>query len=70
MIYCFTKTTNWGEWLEIKEDFAFHIKDVVENKAKTGFAFPSQSLYLESWPGDTAEVFVPPVAKAKGKKAA
>ncbi len=50
MIYCFTKTTNWGEWLKIKEDFALEIKDIVENKAKTAFAFPSQSLYIEAIP--------------------
>lgn len=60
LIYCFTKTTNWGEWLAIKEAFALEIKDIVENRAKTGFAFPSRSLYIEHWPGDTAEIFVPP----------
>jgi len=66
MIYCFTKTTNWGEWLAIKEAFAFTIKEIVEDKAGSSFAFPSQSLYVEQWPGDTAEVFIPPT----GKKAA
>jgi len=60
LIYCFTKTTNWGEWLEIKEAFAMTIKEIVEDKAKSGFAFPSQSIYLESVPGDAAEIFVPP----------
>lgn len=65
MIYCFTKTTNWGEWLEIKEAFALEIKRVVEEDAKTAFAFPSQSLYLEQWPGDTAETFLPPAGKKK-----
>lgn len=60
MIYCFTNTTDWGEWLEIKEEFAFKIKEIVEDKAGTGFAFPSQSVYLEQWPGDTPEVFQPP----------
>ncbi len=60
LIYCFTKTTNWGEWLEIKEAFAMKIKEIVEDKAKSGFAFPSQSIYLESIPGDAAEIFVPP----------
>lgn len=65
MVYCFTKTTVWGEWLEIKEAFAMRIKEIVEDEAGTGFAFPSQSVYVEKWPGDKAEVFVPP-----GKKAA
>ena len=60
MIYSFTKTTNWGEWLKIKEDFAFHIKELVEDKAGTGFAFPSQSIYLESLPEGMPELFKPP----------
>ena len=64
MVYCFTKTTVWAEYLEAKEKFAFEIKRVVEG-AGTSFAFPSQSLYVESWPGDTAEIFNPPPAKKK-----
>ena len=59
MLYCFTKTTNWGEWLEIKESLAYAIKDIVEG-AGSGFAFPSQSLYVESLPADQPEVFIPP----------
>lgn len=55
MLYCFTKTTNWGEWLRLKEDLAFFIKETVE-AAGTDFAFPSTSVYLESG----AEVFSPP----------
>lgn len=64
MVYCFTKTTNWGEWLEIKEAFAFKVKEIIEKKAKTGFAFPSQSLYIESLPDDAPEVFIPPEDKS------
>ncbi|PCK00460.1 MAG: mechanosensitive ion channel protein MscS [Zetaproteobacteria bacterium] len=60
MIYCFTKTTNWGEWLGIKEEFALEIKDIVEKRAGTNFAFPSQSIYLESMPSDAPEIFTPP----------
>ena len=59
MVYCFTKTIVWGEWLEIKEALAYKIKEIVET-AGTGFAFPSQSLYVETLPGDHAEVFIPP----------
>jgi len=59
MLYCFTKTTKWGEWLEIKERLAYAIKDIVEG-AGSGFAFPSQSLYVESLPADQPETFVPP----------
>ena len=59
MLYCFTKTTNWGEWLEIKEQLAFRIKQIVEG-AGSGFAFPSQSLYIEAIPSERPELFVPP----------
>lgn len=60
MLYCFTKTTVWGEWLEIKERLALEIKDIVA-KNGTSFAYPSQSIYVENFPdGDkaiTPEVF-------------
>ena len=59
MLYCFTRTTKWGEWLEIKERLAYRIMEIVEG-AGTGFAFPSQSVYLETMPFDTPEPFVPP----------
>ncbi|MEQ8482758.1 MAG: mechanosensitive ion channel family protein [Pseudomonadales bacterium] len=55
LLYCFTRTTVWGEWLEIKERLAYEIKNIVL-EAGTGFAFPSRSLYLESMP-DAPEVF-------------
>lgn len=71
MLYCFTKTTNWGDWLEIKENFAFEIKRIVE-EAGSSFAFPSQSLYIEALPDgtDKPETFSPPSSKPKGKKKA
>ena len=59
LLYCFTKTTNWGEWLKIKETLAYRIKEIVEG-AGTGFAFPSRSLYVETLPGDAPDVFIPP----------
>lgn len=60
MIYCFTKTTEWGKWLEIKETLAYRIKEIVE-EAGSAFAFPSQSLYVETLPTEVAEIFVPPI---------
>lgn len=59
MLYCFTLTTNWGEWLQIKEELAYRIKEIVEG-AGSDFAFPSQSIYVESLPGDGPEVYIPP----------
>jgi len=46
LIYAFTKTTNWGEWLKIKEQLALDIKKIVEESGAS-FAFPSQSIYIE-----------------------
>ena len=51
LVQCFTKTINWDEYMEIKERLAINIKEVVESE-KAGFAFPSQSIYVESMPGD------------------
>ncbi len=57
LIYCFTKTTDWGEWLKVKEEFAMRIKEIVEEEAGTSFAFPSTSLYVESVPETMIEAF-------------
>jgi len=67
MIYCFTKTTNWGDWLDIKQDFAYAIKGIVEG-AGTGFAFPSISIYKGEG-ADEPEAFEPPPDFKKGHKA-
>ena len=66
MLYCFTNTTNWGEWLEIKERLAYKVKEIVVG-AGTAFAFPSQSLYVEALPGESPEIFVPPTQKPSKK---
>ena len=69
MVYCFTRTTVWGEWLEVKEALAYAIKDIVEG-AGAGFAFPSRSLYVEALPGaDAPEPFVPPSPVPETEKA-
>jgi len=59
MLYCFTKTIEWGEWLAVKERLAYTIKDIVE-KHGASFAFPSTSLYVETLPFGTPEFFTPP----------
>ena len=59
LVQCFTNVTNWNEYIKVKETLAITIKEIVENE-KAGFAFPSQSLYLESLPGNVPEVFIPP----------
>ena len=64
LVYCFTQTTVWGEWLDIKEQLAYKIMDIVHG-ADAGFAFPSTSLYLESLPADRPEAFMPPSEKTE-----
>jgi len=56
MVYCFTKTTNWEAWLGVKQDLALEIMDIVEGVG-SGFALPSQSVYVETWPMGQAEPF-------------
>ena len=55
LVQCFTKTTDWDKFIEIKENLAIKIKEIVENE-KAGFAFPSQSIYVESLPDDQKEI--------------
>ena len=58
LIQAFTVTNDWGEYLKIKENLAVKIIEIAE-KNKAGFAFPSQSIYVESLPGDNTEIFSP-----------
>ena len=59
LVQSFTNVTDWSEYIKVKETLAITIKEIVENE-KAGFAFPSQSLYLESLPSNIPEVFIPP----------
>jgi len=47
--YFFTNTTNWQEYLNVRESVNLQIMKIVEDN-KAAFAFPSQSLYIESIP--------------------
>ena len=47
--YFFTKTTNWGEYMAVRERINLDLMEIVENNG-AAFAFPSQSLYVESMP--------------------
>jgi len=48
-IYTFTNTAIWDEYLNIREDVQYKINDIVL-KHGSDFAFPSQSVYVESLP--------------------
>ncbi|MDY0116284.1 MAG: mechanosensitive ion channel family protein [Sulfurimonadaceae bacterium] len=46
LIYCFSTSVNWSEWLAVKEDVMFKIMDIFERN-NLEFAFPSLSIYEE-----------------------
>jgi len=48
-IYTFTDTANWEKYLDIREDVHLNIMRIVEEN-NSGFAFPSQSIYVEQTP--------------------
>jgi len=50
-IYCFTVTTNWGEYLEARQQLLLKIMRAMQEMGLS-FAFPSQSVYVESLPGE------------------
>ncbi|WP_085993569.1 mechanosensitive ion channel family protein [Oceanobacillus senegalensis] len=47
LLYFFTKTTVWGEYLDVKEEINFKILDIV-NEEGAEFARPARKLYVES----------------------
>ncbi len=46
LVYAFSNTVNWQEWLAVKEDIIFKIWEILEAH-DLEFAFPSQSLYFD-----------------------
>jgi len=46
LIYCFSKTVVWSEWLETKEDVMHKIMEILKQN-NLEFAFPSLSIYSE-----------------------
>ena len=54
-IFAYVQVTDYGEFLEVAEDLNLRIMDIVE-RAGSGFAFPSQTTYLEQGTGLNAEV--------------
>ena len=58
LVQAFTVTNDWSEFLKIKEELAVSIIEIVESN-KAGFAFPTQSLYVETFPNEKPEIFNP-----------
>ncbi len=50
-IYCFTVTTDWAEFKQVQQDFYLKIMQGIADLGLS-FAFPTQSLHLESMPGE------------------
>lgn len=47
MVYCFTKTTHWAEWLDIQQDIYLQIIKIVQAH-KADFAYPTQTLLVNT----------------------
>lgn len=47
LVYCFSKTVEWEEWLIVKEDVMHQMMKILE-KNNLEFAFPSMSIYHEN----------------------
>ncbi len=47
LVYCFTHSAQYGDYLEAKEKLVIAIKTMVE-RAGSAFAFPSRSIYVEA----------------------
>lgn len=50
-VYCFTATTVWGEFLQAKQDFMLKVMRAFEELG-VEFAYPTQTLHVESLPGN------------------
>jgi len=51
-IYAFSNTAKWDQYLDIREDIHMRIIKIVEDNG-SAFAFPSQSIYLETLPDNS-----------------
>lgn len=49
LVYCFTATTVWGDYLQAKQDFMLKVMREFE-KLDVDFAFPTQTLHIASMP--------------------
>jgi len=67
MVYCFTRTTVWGEYLEAREDVCLKIMEILEDLGLE-IAFPSRSIYLR---GNQDDLLPAPAAEpARGDRLA
>jgi MscS family membrane protein len=46
LIYCFSRSPNWEDWLETKQDVMVKISELMA-KNNCSFAFPTQTIHFE-----------------------
>ncbi len=51
MVYCFTTTTNWGEYLDARQSLSLQIMELLEGMGLS-IAFPSRTVYLANPTGE------------------
>jgi len=52
LVYCFTKTTIWAEWLAAQQEIYLSIIEIVHSQG-ADFAFTSETLYMQQTSQDT-----------------
>lgn len=45
LVYCFSKSTDWEDWLEAKEDLMYKIADILKSN-DLSFAYPALSVHM------------------------
>lgn len=58
LVYCFTQSSNYGDYTKVQEKLLLRIKEIVE-QAGASFAFPSRSIYVENAAGAEPDHFAP-----------
>jgi len=58
MVYCFSKSVQWQDWLETKQDVMFKMAEIFE-KNNLEFAFPSMSLYMSEGENNALKINTP-----------
>ncbi|MEA3418063.1 MAG: mechanosensitive ion channel family protein [Campylobacterota bacterium] len=55
LIYCFSRTVDWAEWLRVKEDVMYKIEDIL-TRNNLEFAYPTMMLHQASQVEETGEI--------------
>lgn len=58
LVYCFTQSSDYGDYTKVQEKLLLRIKEIVE-QAGASFAFPTRSIYVENAEGVGPDHFSP-----------